>query len=275
VRADWGRSNADVATLYWRARAVTGLALNHEKYTEAARLYEQVLDRAPGFPPAAAGLANMLAMRSCSPEGRSAQEDMRRAERLLNEATVAMPDDALTHFFKGQILRLQGRCEEAIDEYQIAIGLDRNFADAYGFLAACLLHVNKIDMAIAFADKAVRLDPANKGVGWSQLRIGAALLMSSRNAEAISWLQKARVVFAANQLTDDLSATYSWLAASYALKGDLALATTELARAQYVGRYPKSIETFCGPGHWCANADVKATLEGTYYSGLRLTGWSK
>jgi tetratricopeptide (TPR) repeat protein len=83
------------------------------------------------------------------------------------------------------------------------------------FLAACLLRTGKTGPTIALLDKAIRLDPANKAVGWSYLRIGAAAVMRSRNDEAIAWLEKARVSLATTNLqTSDLSATYSWLASA-------------------------------------------------------------
>jgi tetratricopeptide (TPR) repeat protein len=202
------------------------------------------------------------------------KDGMRRAERLIKAGLAAAPDDAGAHFSMGQILRLQGHCEEALDEYQTATTLNRNFANAYGLLAACKMRTGTMTDVIPLLERAIRLDPSSPIIGSDYLRIGVVALFQSRGDDSIAWLEKARMTFAARQQRDDLSATHSWLAAAYALKGDTSRATMELVQAQNLGEYPKSIEQFCRAGQWCANPAVKASVEATYYKGLRLANWS-
>jgi TolB-like protein/DNA-binding winged helix-turn-helix (wHTH) protein len=275
LRADWSRQDPDAATLIFRAREITDISLSQDSYAQRVRLYEQALELAPGSLPAQIGLANTLAVKSWYMNPTDAKDDMHRAERLIKAGLVAAPNNADAHYTMGQVLRLQGRCEEAIGEYERAIALNRNIANADAFLASCLLWTGKTAAVIPLLEKAIRLDPSNKLGGWNYRRIGVAALFQSRDDDAISWLERARVSLAATEQRDALSATHSWLAAAYALKGDTGRATTELAQARDSGEYPKSIEQFCRSGQWCANPTVKAQVEATYCKGLRLAGWSE
>ncbi len=45
---------------------------------------------------------------------------------LVGQALAASPRNPLAHFAKGQVLRAQNRCEEAIPEYETALALNRN-----------------------------------------------------------------------------------------------------------------------------------------------------
>jgi DNA-binding winged helix-turn-helix (wHTH) protein/TolB-like protein/Flp pilus assembly protein TadD len=273
-RADWSRREPDAATLVWRGHAVMTAALTQDKYSEAVRLYDQGLARLPDSVSAEAGIANALAVRSHYLDRDAAEADMRRATQLIEAALKTAPDDAGAHYVMGQVLRVQGHCDEALDQYQTAIALNRNHANAYAFLAACLLRAGRLDLVTPLAEKAVRLDPTNKGVGWAYLRLGVVALLQSRNDEAIPSLEKARVSFAGNELRHDVSATHSWLAAAYALKGDTGHAAAELAQAEATGPFPRAIAAFCGPGCWCADPTVKGLVNDSYYKGLQLAGWS-
>jgi Flp pilus assembly protein TadD len=54
----------------------------------------------------------------------SAAADLARAEELVREALAASPHSPSMHYAKGQVLRAQGRPEEAMPEYETAIALN-------------------------------------------------------------------------------------------------------------------------------------------------------
>jgi adenylate cyclase len=64
-------------------------------------------------------------------------DDLRRAERLAAQALAASPNSALAHYAKGQVLRIQSHCNEAIPEFERAIALDRSRVPAYAHLGWC------------------------------------------------------------------------------------------------------------------------------------------
>ena len=97
-----GRGDRDVRAAPWRStrrppRAQTGLA---------SALVSRVLDEFSGSP----------------------TSDLQRAEELLGRALATSPRSAWPHYVRGQLLRAQGRCEDAIPEYEAAIAIDRNSA---------------------------------------------------------------------------------------------------------------------------------------------------
>jgi tetratricopeptide (TPR) repeat protein len=73
---------------------------------------------------AAAWLSVALTVRVTDELSTDPNADLKRAERLAEQALAASPDSALAHYAKGQVLRAQSRCREAIPEFERAIALD-------------------------------------------------------------------------------------------------------------------------------------------------------
>src|SRR6202043_1691832 len=115
--------------------------------------------------------------------------DMERAEGLIRQALAASPRFYLPHFAKAQVLRQQGRCVEAILEYETVIALYRNWATAYSHLGWCKFLTGLLEEAIPAAQQAIRLNPRDPN-GVPYMRIGLVHLLQSRTDEAILWLEK-------------------------------------------------------------------------------------
>jgi tetratricopeptide (TPR) repeat protein len=81
--------------------------------------------------------ANARAGRVLDGMSSSAIDDIARADQLVRQALVAFPRNALAHFAKGEVLRAQGRPEEAIPEYEAAITFNRNWVNAIAALGWC------------------------------------------------------------------------------------------------------------------------------------------
>ena len=56
-----------------------------------------------------------------------AATDIQRAEEIVGCALAISPRNPRAHFAIGQLLRAQGRCEEAILEYETVLALNRNW----------------------------------------------------------------------------------------------------------------------------------------------------
>jgi lipopolysaccharide biosynthesis regulator YciM len=63
--------------------------------------------------------------------------DIARAETLVGQVLEAAPRSALAHFVKGQLLRVHKRYAEAIQEYEAALAVNRNWVHALGPLGEC------------------------------------------------------------------------------------------------------------------------------------------
>jgi protein O-mannosyl-transferase len=100
------------------------------------------------------------------------------------------PDDALAHLNLGSaLLEIPSRMPDAIAEYQTAVRIYPNYADAHNNLGAILLQSGRVNEAVAEYRAAVRLDPdypdAHSNLGSALSRIPGRL------PEAIAELETA------------------------------------------------------------------------------------
>ncbi len=102
--------------------------------------------------------------------------DWRDEATLWNSVADVNPDDALAHLNLGSaLLDIPDRVPDAIAEYQRALRIDPNYAEAHNNLGAVLLHSGRSTEAVAEYQAAVRLDPdyadahSNLGSALSQI----------------------------------------------------------------------------------------------------------
>src|SRR5262249_20995706 len=127
---------------------------------------------------------------------------------------------------KGQVLRAQGRCEEAIPEYEAALASNRNWAVPFTGLSFCELLTGSIEEVIPLMERAIRLSPRDPVIAFWYGTIGWAHLLQSRIDEAIVWFEKARSAVPKTPFFHAL------LASTYGLTGGTDRATVELAEAR-------------------------------------------
>jgi adenylate cyclase len=170
------------------------------------------------------------------------------------------------HYAKGQVLRAERRCEEAIPEYEIAIGSDRNQASALAYLGWCKLSIGSIEETIPLEEEAIRLSPRDPHIFNRYGAIGLVHLLQSRTEEAIVWFEKAHSANPGSQYP------HAWLAGAYALKGELDHAAAELGEARRLSTDGRSFAVArlrSGPFGVPA---VRELYETTYFAGLRKAG---
>ena len=167
------------------------------------------------------------------------------------------------------MLRAQGRCEEAIPEYEMAITINRNRVNAISQLGQCKFLTGKIEEAVELVEQAIRLSPRDPSISNWFGRIGTVRLLQSRTDEAIVWLGRA--------LSDNPGhpARHAYLASAYGLKNDLERAAAELAEARRLSsddRYSSIARLntigYTQSGYWGV-PKIRALFEATYFAGLR------
>jgi adenylate cyclase len=252
-----------------RGRAVNKPA-SRDTYAEIVGLFERALALDPRSVEAQSRLALALANRVLDQMTDSAAVDMERAEGLIRQALAASPRFYLPHFAKAQVLRQQGRCAEAILEYETVIALYRNWAAAYSHLGWCKFLTGLLEEAIPAAQQTIRLNPRDpNGNGVPCMRIGLVHLLQSRTDEAILWLEKGRSAM------PEHPSPHVFLASAYALRGETERAATELADARrLVGddRYSSIARYKAVAGANFGVPKVRALFEATYFAGLRKAG---
>jgi hypothetical protein len=80
------------------------------------RLFERALALNPQSVEAQSSLADALATRVLARQTDTPAADIARAEELVGRALVASTGSTRAHYVKGQVLRAQGRCQEAIPQ---------------------------------------------------------------------------------------------------------------------------------------------------------------
>jgi len=259
--------NPDAFDYVLRGRAASAKPMTRANYAEVVDLFERALALDPRSLEAESRLAIALTARVLDQMTASTADDIARAETLIRRVTATAPLSPLTHFAKGQLLRVQRRYAEAIPEYEAAITLNRNWVNAFGLLAECKLFTGSIDNMIPLMEHAIRLSPRDPSIGIWYFRIGVAHLLQSHIDEAIVWLEKAR------SANSELPYAHSHLASAFALNGETERAAIELAEARRLSgdnRY-SSFARLKAVQYWGV-PKIRALYEATYFAGLRKAG---
>jgi TolB-like protein/Tfp pilus assembly protein PilF len=269
IGAEAARPTADPDALDYilRGRAAFAKGPARDNLAEAIGLFERALALDPQSVEAQTQLARALMSRALDRLTDSAVADIARAEGLIDQVLAASPRNISAHFAKGQLLRAQGRCEEASLEYETVIAYDRNSAKALVNIGRCRMLTGSLDQAIPPMEQAIRLSPHDPFIGTWYQAIGQVHLLQSRINEAILWLEKSR------SANPGRPPVHPWLASAYALKGDTGRAAAELAEARKLGsddRYSsiarlKAIADFGVP-------TVRTLFDTTFLAGLRKAG---
>jgi eukaryotic-like serine/threonine-protein kinase len=161
--------DSEAYLLYLRGRYYLDKQTTNDVRT-AIDYFQQALSRNPNFAQAYAGLADAyislgypwiggLPPRQALQEAKSAAENALRLSSDLSEAHVSLGHVLVLHDWDWR------RAEE---EYQHAIALDPNSAQAHNLYGELLQVQGRTEEAVREAEKAAQLDPVNLrgGVGW-------------------------------------------------------------------------------------------------------------
>jgi TolB-like protein len=248
-----------------RGRAVLFKPRTPDTHREAINLYEHALTLDPQSVEAQSRLAVVLvdSVATGMTDSASAAPDIARAEGLVDRALAASPRYAVPHIVKGHVLRVQNRWEEAIPQYETALGLNHNLVYALHSLGWCKLYVGSIDEVIPLVEQAIRLSPHDPGIGTFYYLIGTIHLLQSHTDEAIVWLEKARSALPGIPIQRNR------------LRGDTERATAELAEARRLSGgdlFSSIAQLKAHPGAWWGAPKVRALFETTLFARLRMAG---
>ena len=257
----------DALDYIFRGRAAAYKPPSRDTYAESISLYERALALDPRSVEAQTSLARVLLDRVRIYLTDSRAADIERAEGLVRQALAISPGKPTVHCAKGQLLRTQRRCEEAIPEYDTVLASNRNSMCALHGLGICKVLVGSVNEAIPLLEQTIRLDPRDPYVVYRYDWLGLAHLLDSRTDEAIVWFDKA------HNLSPRLAFLHAHLASAYALKGESERAAAELAEARTLsGEGSFSSIARVRAGLLGATPKIHALVEATYFAGLRKAG---
>jgi adenylate cyclase len=261
------KEHPDVQDYVMRGRAIASGPLSRETRAEALSLYEHALALDPQSVEAQSRLAAILVGRVLDGLTDTRSADIARVEALVARVLAASPRDLQAHFTKGNLLRVQHRCVDAIAEYETVLESNRNNASAISNIGRCKIFQGLFEEGIARQQQAIRLSPRDPDLSVYLARIGEAYLLQSRIAEAIVWLEKSRSV------NPSLAYNHNLLASAYALDGDLDRATAEVAEARRLGSDFSSLVRVRANSSVVRDAPaIRSLVEATFIAGLRKAG---
>jgi tetratricopeptide (TPR) repeat protein len=130
VEAARSTDHPDALDYILRARAALNKGDTRGNYTQAIDLLEHALSIDPQSVEARSSLALALVNRALNRMTYSRTADIARAKDLVTQSLTISPRSTLAHYVNAHILRAEGRCGEAIPEYEMVIASNRNFAGA-------------------------------------------------------------------------------------------------------------------------------------------------
>ncbi len=137
------------------------------------------------------------------------------AETTLTKALSHAPNHAFAHLALGVVQSTTNRVAQGVAEYERALALDRNLADAHAFIGEARTYMGRAAETEAHINEAFRLSPRDIfAFNWLML-IGYAKLQLNADAEAVSCFRRS---IEANR---NYPVTHFALAAALVLLGSL------------------------------------------------------
>jgi len=259
--------HSDAVDYILRGRAASYKSPTRDNFAEAVNWFERALLFDPDSVEAQSLLASILAARALDRMTDTSAGDFARAETLVRQVLTVSPRSPIAHYAYGEVLRATRRNEQAIPEYEEALAFNHGWADALAGLGWCKFWVGLLDEAIASHEQAIRLSPRDPQIGYWYHRIGMVHLLQSRIEEAIPWLEKGRGTIPTFPLA------YSFLAAAYALNGQIGRGVAELAETYRLSGkvWVSTIADMKVNGYW-GPPKIRALYESVYFTGLRKLG---
>lgn len=142
---------------------------------DAAKHYQKAVELEPHFFEAYGNLGTVLQQ----------QGKLEEAEQCYRKV-LEIRSDALGHFNLGTVLYGLGRHQEAVLEFQEAVGMDPQFADAWNSLGETLRDRGDMDEAIRCYEKALAVQPDH---GRAQYNLGETFCLAGRLNDAIPYFE--------------------------------------------------------------------------------------
>nr|WP_282957642.1 winged helix-turn-helix domain-containing protein [Silicimonas algicola] len=225
-----GTSDVSAYDLLLRGRHFEA-SLDRPGVTRAISLYRRALDVDPGYTEAYARLANMYDFSSRFGWGESAEADRVLAIEMAERAVRLDPDNPFARWTMGRIMSRLGRTpssrDRAMQELRAAIEIDPNYADAYGFIS--LVYVGGAQIEEARQAIGTAFDLNQTPPYWYYQNRGIVSYFEEAYALAVKDFLRAV------EMSPTAAFSRLWLAAAYAMTGDVDAAEWEIEEAQMLG----------------------------------------
>jgi tetratricopeptide (TPR) repeat protein len=135
---------------------------------------------------------------------------LRSAEADLTKALKLRPDHAIAHCALGASRMFSNRGVHGIAECERALAIDRNYANAHGWIGVGKVYVGPNEETEAHILEALRISPRDTRVGIWAFIAGFAKFYSGRDEEAVAWLSRSI------EISPNMTTPHFYLAAALA-----------------------------------------------------------
>jgi TolB-like protein/class 3 adenylate cyclase/Tfp pilus assembly protein PilF len=160
-----------------------------EYMAQARGFFERALKLDPGNVEALVGTAQVKLSASYLADDDRA-ERLRSVEATLIKAVSLAPQHARAHMYVGVVQMYTNRDTQGIAECEQALALDRNLADAHGWIGLGKLHNGQATETEAHIHEALRLSPRDTYSYRRLMFLALAKLLQNADAEAVVWLRR-------------------------------------------------------------------------------------
>jgi adenylate cyclase len=233
IRAEYRRAVAERATnpeaVDLRLRAMSHVVEHEtpESSRAARKSFEASLDLDPDSAEALSELALVLVRDFVRNWNHTTREDLARAEEYLQKSFAIDRSNATAYLADGEIRRVKGDDQGALDAFDQALDLNPNLAPAYAQKANQLVFLGRAKEAPAQVKKAITISPSDPALGIFYWVMGRAYFAMGDYDTAINWLQKSV------QLQPTLWFNRAHLISAYALKRRLEQPEAQAALSEY------------------------------------------
>lgn len=182
----------DALDLFFRARSMLDRDRSPKGLDAAQKLLEEALQKQPDFVDAINELAALLLRRVLKMDNAD-QRDYEEAQGLVARALALDPQNARSATNRGELMLIDGHCQEAVSAFRFAISLNSSSLAARDGLSICGNIFGKPDDTIQALREAIALSPEDPQTKERYGHMGMALLLADRPNEAIDWLRKAEM----------------------------------------------------------------------------------
>jgi TolB-like protein/class 3 adenylate cyclase len=204
----------DAMDLYFQGVACVNKGMTPQHTAQAQAFFERALALSPDNIEALVGMATVAFNRSAAfiIDDRAAR--LASAEAVLTKVLSMAPQHAPAHLILGAVQIFTSRAVQGIAQCQYALALDRNLADAHGWIGLAKYFLGRGAETEAHIHEAFCLSPRDTfAYRWMHI-VGIAKMQLGADAEAVTWFHRS---VEANRS----SHTHFFLAAALALLGEL------------------------------------------------------
>ena len=126
--------------------------------------------------------------------------DLSRAEKDVTTLLAVNPSNPWAHALKVNLLRMEGRPEQAVAEGEQNVALNPGFVQTYYWLCPAYTDAKQPEKAIDCVDKAIRLSPHDPALYGLLMTKAGALETLGREAEALDWGRRSLALSPANPI---------------------------------------------------------------------------